>query len=436
MKEMLFRALIVFSLLPNSPAFAQSSWTLSGNDINNTNSGLVRVLTNMQIGVAASLWGTDAFGGSAALFGFNTYTDGSGSLKAALSGNRAGYLLLSNSGMSMQVSTGTQVAGSSLTTMLPVMMMDTSGNIGIGSASSSTAKVQITQGTSGAPVTTVSHALNIIRSEQISADTQGAQNATLNVESVGNNTSVIGVNIAQPVALRGYATQLGSGDAVGIFAGAQNNGGPGYAAFGFFGGAAAFSPGTGAIGLGLSVHNASGNTQPYAPSGKLFFVGVDAPCSGANGCTVGNVVRATGNQWDTGFAVQSGAVYGAAYRSPNYSVDPGGNVVGLSFTALSDERLKEIKGPFRRGLEDIIKINPIVFGWKDKPEQLQQTGLSAQNVQNAIPEAVMIVDTDEHLGVSDRTLIASLINAAKELKADNDNLRACQNAWRCRLFGR
>ena len=32
-------------------------------------------------------------------------------------------------------------------------------------------------------------------------------------------------------------------------------------------------------------------------------------------------------------------------------------------------------------------------------------------------------------------LTAPIIEALRKLKADNDNLRACQSSWKCRLFG-
>jgi len=47
-------------------------------------------------------------------------------------------------------------------------------------------------------------------------------------------------------------------------------------------------------------------------------------------------------------------------------------------------------------------------------------------VQRSIPEAVSEIDAEGHLGVSDRPLVAALINSVKELKAANDNLKACQ----------
>lgn len=101
--------------------------------------------------------------------------------------------------------------------------------------------------------------------------------------------------------------------------------------------------------------------------------------------------------------------------------DATGNV-----TVSSDERLKDVQGRFTRGLADIEKIDPILYQW-NKLSGLDSEGLyagfSAQNVQQAIPEAID-VDPKGYLALSDRPIQAALVNAVKELKADNDNLRA------------
>jgi Chaperone of endosialidase len=98
-----------------------------------------------------------------------------------------------------------------------------------------------------------------------------------------------------------------------------------------------------------------------------------------------------------------------------FCVDAAGNERATSNAVISDERMKNISREFSRGLSDIEKVKPIQFAWKDLPGG-EQAGLSAQNVQNAIPESVTVGE-DGLLSVSDRPIVAALINAVKELSA-------------------
>lgn len=322
----------------------------------------------------------------------------------------------------------------------PLMVLKASTNgaaggvVGIGTVTPDvTAKLQVIQG-SPVPVAVKSNAVKIQRTEAINVDTEGGDNAALDVRSDGNNTSG-GAIIAQPVGIRTTAVQTGSGDSVGIFSYALNAGTGFYAAISGFFLAQATSPSTGAVALGLAVDNSTGTSRPFAFSGSLYFVGVDSPCSGNAGCSAAFISRNSGQAWDVGFGVQSGSVSGSAFISPGFRVDPSGNETALTNTATSDERLKDIHGPFNRGLAEIIQVNPILYNWKESPDKPALGGVSAQDVRRVIPEAVSEIDAEGHLGVSDRPLVAALINSVKELKSANDNLRACQASWRCRLFG-
>ncbi|MES2623250.1 MAG: tail fiber domain-containing protein [Patescibacteria group bacterium] len=96
----------------------------------------------------------------------------------------------------------------------------------------------------------------------------------------------------------------------------------------------------------------------------------------------------------------------------NLITDSLGNV-----TVSSDERLKDIKGMFMTGLDKIKLLSPILYTWK--PETGYDTvntyaGFSAQNVQSAIPEAVS-TDSRGFLTLADRPILATLVNAVKEL---------------------
>ena len=103
-----------------------------------------------------------------------------------------------------------------------------------------------------------------------------------------------------------------------------------------------------------------------------------------------------------------------AYGTGTLTTDASGNV-----TASSDERLKNIQGDFTRGLEDIQNINPITYKWKSSTgyDSINDySGFSAQNVQKSIPEAIG-VDERGYLTISDRPIVAALVNAVNEQQA-------------------
>ena len=92
----------------------------------------------------------------------------------------------------------------------------------------------------------------------------------------------------------------------------------------------------------------------------------------------------------------------------------------------SDERLKNITANFNRGLNAVLGLQPISYKWNNiSGLDMQNTyaGFSAQNVQANIPEAVG-VDNKGYLTLSDRPIIAALVNSVKELKKENEDLKA------------
>lgn len=88
----------------------------------------------------------------------------------------------------------------------------------------------------------------------------------------------------------------------------------------------------------------------------------------------------------------------------------------------SDERLKNIVSSFDKGLDEILKLKPINYNWNNLSGLEQEniySGFSAQNVKSVIPEAVG-EDSRGFLTLSDRPIIAALVNSVKELKFKND----------------
>lgn len=108
----------------------------------------------------------------------------------------------------------------------------------------------------------------------------------------------------------------------------------------------------------------------------------------------------------------TGTVRFSNFGSGTLTTDASGNV-----SVSSDERLKDMQGRFARGLEDLKKINPILYKWNatsglDTVELY--AGFSAQNVETAIPEAIG-VNPNGFLSLNDRPILAASVNAIKEL---------------------
>lgn len=134
----------------------------------------------------------------------------------------------------------------------------------------------------------------------------------------------------------------------------------------------------------------------------------------------------------------SGVVKLNSYGAGTLLTDSSGNV-----TASSDASLKTVTGSFTRGLADVLKLTPRTYHWNEKSgmnTEDENVGFIAQEVLTAVPEAVGRFKTmevegregkkskkreaAETLTLSDRPLIAALVNAVKELKAENDALSA------------
>lgn len=209
-------------------------------------------------------------------------------------------------------------------------------------------------------------------------------------------------------------------------------------------------------GNGIRVTGTTGTTGAFtaegtsvniqADSAAATRVLVDAGSSNASGFVVLNGGSSGYVQLGTGGTARmqvfaSGVVKLNNYGAGTLVTDSSGNI-----TASSDRRLKNVSGKFTRGLAAIMEIQPKVFTWK--PESGMNTddvnvGFIAQDVQGVIPEAVGSMKTSdveeddgtgkkvkkskressEFLTLSDRPIIAALVNAVQELSAQIETLK-------------
>jgi hypothetical protein len=100
---------------------------------------------------------------------------------------------------------------------------------------------------------------------------------------------------------------------------------------------------------------------------------------------------------------------------------------GGTWAVYSDRRLKEVNGEYEHGLFEISKLNPVRYRYKEGnelelPTDREHIGLVAQEVQEVIPDAVE-ENGQGYLMLNSDPIIWSMVNAIKELKAENDALR-------------
>jgi hypothetical protein len=96
---------------------------------------------------------------------------------------------------------------------------------------------------------------------------------------------------------------------------------------------------------------------------------------------------------------------------------------GSSWSCSSDKRLKKNIQPVEHSLGRLSSLHGVTFQWKDKRHPGVHYGLIAQDVEAVYPE---MVSEDERgfKSIDYSAFVAPLIEAVKELKAENDTLRA------------
>lgn len=117
-----------------------------------------------------------------------------------------------------------------------------------------------------------------------------------------------------------------------------------------------------------------------------------------------------------------------------------GTVVGSIQTTLtatayvtsSDYRLKENVAPMQNALDTVAQLNPVTYTWKADGSAGQ--GFIAHELQAVVPDCVTgekdAVDAEgnpQYQGVDTSFLVATLVKAIQELKAEVDSLRAQLN---------
>jgi len=103
-----------------------------------------------------------------------------------------------------------------------------------------------------------------------------------------------------------------------------------------------------------------------------------------------------------------------------------GNI--YSWNNSSDERLKDEVNPLKNVLSRILKLRGVSFKWRQErmpnPDKETDIGMIAQEVEKVFPELIDRTNHEGYLGIEYGKFAAVLVEGIKELKKENDALKA------------
>jgi len=168
----------------------------------------------------------------------------------------------------------------------------------------------------------------------------------------------------------------------------------------------------------------------YSNAGIYFTNGSSSP-SFANH---GGIARAAGTNFhvtgstagDLCISAESAKhiLFGDA-NTQNARLEDNGNFIAAgSVTGTSDERLKDNVQTIQNALEKTIALRGVTFTRNDVENSPEKIGVIAQEVEPILPQVVVTAeDEDAYKSVAYGEMVALLIEAIKELKAENNALR-------------
>lgn len=146
-----------------------------------------------------------------------------------------------------------------------------------------------------------------------------------------------------------------------------------------------------------------------------------------------------GGVYNERMRITSGGNVGIGTTSPSYqlqlSTDSAAKPTSALWTIASDERIKENINSYTKGLNELLKINPITYDYNGLggfKKGKGGVGIIAQEIAEILPDSVSSIkgklnETDEEeidiLNFNGHELTYILINAVKELKAEIEILK-------------
>ena len=166
----------------------------------------------------------------------------------------------------------------------------------------------------------------------------------------------------------------------------------------------------------------TGTTDPYTGDAYVHaHWGADLDLSVSS--PTANIIFRT-NSYTERMRITSGGNVGIGTNAPAYLLHVNGDAAkpgGGSWTNPSDRRLKDIYGPYNKGLQEILQLRPVRFSYKkDNPRHLPSdevyAGFVAQEVQTVFPECVE-QGADGYLDFNMSAITVAVINAIQQQQA-------------------
>jgi hypothetical protein len=141
--------------------------------------------------------------------------------------------------------------------------------------------------------------------------------------------------------------------------------------------------------------------------------------------------------------IDSAGNVGIGTVTPSFTLSVNGSAAksgGGSWSNISDERLKTIKGHFNAGLEAVMQLQPIRYEYApDNALGVKATGehigFGAHAVRQVIPEAVT-EDDHGYLLINNDPILWTMLNAIKQQQHEIEQLRGELQQLRAASHGR
>jgi len=297
--------------------------------------------------------------------------------------------------------------GTTANTLASAMRIDTSGNVGIGTTSPSTI-LQVSKASTSTTVGSSTAVVSVVNSQS------SALGETSGIEFFNRNGS-------------------GSAKLAGVYGFYESYNATGYAGSLVF---ATESAGSSNVTERMRI-DSSGNLlvgTTTTTSASIVF-----PTLVVNGAPFSKG-SAAGYFWENrSSAATSTTNWYGWYTTSNviYLYNGSANIASVNtangtYTALSDVNRKKDFEPSAIGLDAILQLKPTLYRMKDADEDSpKELGFIAQEVKDYIPQAYVehtSIDASDkestYIGLNDRPIVAALVKAIQELKAEFDAYKA------------